>query len=117
MEAVTIHKLNDKLVVSLAPLPGFKKMGSCVIRDKEGKKSGSVAIYYTGPFFTDPEGGCFTTMQNGVLRLAKNYAVKTSLGVASTRLNLSLALRETHAKKQKGVGNVRMVQETEPAAS
>lgn len=95
MEGFTVHKLNEKLVVSLYVLPGFRKLGSCVVRDSEGKKSGQVEVFYAGDFFFAPHEALeFEAVQKAVLKLAKNHAVKTKLGVATTRLNLSVALRK-----------------------
>lgn len=98
MEGITVHKLNENLVVSIYPLPGFRNMGSCVIRDGEGKKSGQVNIHYAGEFFRELQGEEFEKVRKAVLKLAQNYAVKTKLGVASTRLTLSVALRDNLKK-------------------
>ncbi|MNX95614.1 hypothetical protein D3C86_1278970 [compost metagenome] len=98
MEGITVHKLNEKLVVSIYPLPGFRSMGSCVIRDGEGNKTGEVDIHYAGVFFKEHPGEEFEKVRKAVLKLAQNYAVKTRLGVASTRLNLTVALRDNMKK-------------------
>lgn len=103
MEGVTVHKLNKDLVVSITRLPGFKKMGSCVIRDSEGKKSGVVDVFYSGDYFEKSHNGDFHEVTKDVMRLAKNFALKTSKGVCSTRFNLTVALRERASRfKQSG---------------
>jgi hypothetical protein len=94
MEGVTVHKLSENLVVSVIPLPGFKILGTCVVRDENGDKSGLVTIYYVGDFFASTRPAVeFTKMHREVMRLAQNYAIKTKLGVATTRLNLASANR------------------------
>lgn len=95
MSSVSVHNLNDKVTVSLTALPGFRKMGTCVVRDEKGNKSGLVTIYYVGDLFQDPEDiSNFEPIRKTVLKLALNHAVKNKLGVATTRFNLTVALRE-----------------------
>ena len=95
MEAVTIHKLNDRLVVSLNELPGFRKLGSVVVKDEQGLKAGSVAVYFTGDYFDHRiEAGGFDKTRNQITRLVRNYAIKNEFGVSAGRLNLSVTLRE-----------------------
>lgn len=95
MEAVTIQKLNDKLVVSLTELPGFRKLGTVSVKDEQGMKSGSVAVYFVGDFFDHRiEEGGFDKARNQITKLVRNYAVKNEFGVATGRLNLSVTLRE-----------------------
>lgn len=103
MEGVTVHKLNENLVVSLYELPGFKQLGTCTVRDGSGDRSGAVTVYYVGNFFeasrpTDE----FSKMHRAVMRLAQNYAIKTKIGVATTRLNLARAIRPKEAKISRG---------------
>lgn len=99
MSSVSVHNLNDKVTVSLTALPGFRKMGTCVVRDEKGNKSGMVDIYYVGELFRDPEDTqTFEPIRKAVLKLALNYAVKHKLGVATTRFNLTVALREKAAR-------------------
>lgn len=94
MEGVTVHKLNENLVVSLYALPGFKTLGTCTVRDGSGERSGQVTVYYAGDFFTSPRPTeDFSKMHRAVMRLAQNYAIKTKIGVATTRLNLARAVR------------------------
>lgn len=101
MQGFSVHKLNEQLVVSLYPLPGFSKMGSCVVRDNTGTKSGLVTVYYTGSFFTQQESlADFEPVRKAVLKLAQNYAIKTGLGVATTRFNPTVALRERAERLQ-----------------
>jgi hypothetical protein len=74
-------------------------MGTCVVRDEKGNKSGLVNIYYVGELFQDPEDiSNFEPIRKTVLKLALNYAVKNKLGVATTRFNLTVALRERAAR-------------------
>lgn len=95
MEAVTIHKLNEKLVVSLAELPGFRKLGSVVVKDEQGMKSGAVAVYFAGDYFdTRLEEGTFDKTRGQITKLVRNYAIKNGYGVATGRMNLALTLRE-----------------------
>lgn len=95
MEAVTIHKLNEQLVVSLAELPGFRKLGSVVVKDEQGLKSGAVTVYFAGDYFDQPlEEGEFDKTRNQITKLVRNYAVKNGYGVSTGRVNLSLTLRE-----------------------
>lgn len=101
MEAVTVHKINPDLLVSLMKLPGFKKLGSCVIRDTNGEKSGLVEVFYAGDFFKKDKSEEFDKVKSSVLKLARNYAIKNNLGVASTRLNLSLALRSAQSDNKR----------------
>ena len=94
MEGVTVHKLNENLVVSLYELPGFKPLGTCTVRNKEGEWSGQVSVYYVGDFFTLPRTTEeFTKMHRAVMRLSQNYAIKTKIGIVTTRLNLARAVR------------------------
>ncbi|MNB61193.1 hypothetical protein D3C87_957930 [compost metagenome] len=95
MEAVTIHKLNDNLVVSLTELPGFRKLGAVVVKDEQGLKSGSVTVYFAGDYFdTQLEPGEFDTTRNQITKLVRNYAIKKEYGVSTGRFNLALTLRE-----------------------
>ncbi|MNI45763.1 hypothetical protein D3C76_25310 [compost metagenome] len=95
MEAVTVHKLNDKLVVSLTELSGFRKLGSVVVKDEQGLKAGSVTVYFTGTYFdTQIESGGFDKTRNQITKLVRNYAIKNNYGVATGRFNLALTLRE-----------------------
>lgn len=95
MEGITVHRLNPELVVSLYELPGFKKLGTVVVRDDEGRKSGLVTVYYVGSFFEKNQvTDAIVGVHDAVLRLARNFAVKARIGVAATRLNLSTAIRE-----------------------
>lgn len=97
MEAITIHKLNEQLVVSLAELPGFRKLGSVVVKDEQGLKSGAVTVYFAGDYFsTQLKEGEFDTTRNQITKLVRNYAVKNGYGVSTGRMNLSLTLRERH---------------------
>jgi len=95
MEGFTVHKVCDRLVVSLYPLPGFKTLGTCVARDKQGKTSGMIQVFYAGDFFIRRFDNVeLEVVRKAVLKLAQNFAVKTKQGVATTRLNFSTALRK-----------------------
>lgn len=95
MEAITIHKLNEKLIVSLAELPGFRKLGSVVVKDEQHLKSGAVIVYFAGDYFDHLlEEGDFDKTKNQITRLVRNYAVKNDFGVSTGRFNLSITLRE-----------------------
>lgn len=95
MEAVTIHKLNEKLVVSLIELPGFRKLGSVVVKDEQGLKAGAVTVYFAGDFFDNQlKEGEFDQTRNQITKLVRNYAVKNGYGVSTGRMNLALTLRE-----------------------
>jgi hypothetical protein len=97
MEALTIHKLNEELVVSLIELPGFRKLGTVTVKDEQGLKSGSVTVYFAGDYFsTQLKEGEFDKVRNQVTKLVRNYAVKNGYGVSTGRMNLSLTLRERH---------------------
>lgn len=95
MEGITVHKLNEKLVVSLYELPGFKRMGGCVIRGEDGKHAGNVNVYYAGSFFQSKlQPGERDKAVKAAMRLAQNFAVKQGIGRYATRLNLTSELRK-----------------------
>lgn len=95
MGPMTVHHLNENLVVSLRELPGFRKMGSVTINDENGMESGSVNVYYAGDYFNAvlPVGDFYKT-RNQITRLARNHAVKNDYGVSTGRFNLTISLRE-----------------------
>lgn len=95
MGPVTVHHLNENLVVSLHELPGFRKMGSVVVNDENGIESGSVAVYFTGDYFNQvlPVGDFYKT-RGQVTKLVRNHAIKNDYGVSTGRLNLTISLRE-----------------------
>ncbi len=87
-------------------------MGTCVVRDEKGNKSGLVNIYYVGDPFQDPEDiSNFEPIRKTVLKLALNHAVKNKLGVATTRFNLTVALRE-RASRFKPCGSPETARQT-----
>lgn len=95
MEGITVHKLNEKLVVSLYELPGFKRMGGCVIRGEDGTRTGNVNVYYAGSFFQSKlQPGDRDRAIKAAMRLAQNFAVKQGIGRYATRLNLTSELRK-----------------------
>lgn len=95
MEAITVHKLNDKLIVRLLELPGFRRLGAVVVRNEQGEKSGDVDVYFSGDYFDHQlEPGEFDKTRNQMTKLVRNYAIKNKLGVSTGRFNLSLTLRE-----------------------
>lgn len=95
MEAITIHKLNDKLIVSLIHLPGFRRLGSVVVKDEQHIKVGCVDVYFAGDYFDHQlEEGAFDRTRNQITKLVRNYAVKNDLGVSTGRLNLAITMRE-----------------------
>jgi len=95
MEGITVHKLNEKLVVSLYDLPGFKRMGGCVIRGEDGKRTGSVNVYYAGSFFQSKlQPGDRDKAIKATMRLAQNHAVRQGIGRYASRLNLTSELRK-----------------------
>jgi len=104
MEAITVHKLNENLVVTLRELPGFRKLGSVVVKDEQGLKSGAVAVYFAGDYFDNQlEPGAFEVTRNQITKLVRNYAVKNNYGVSTGRFNLSLTLRERSNAKLEAV--------------
>jgi len=107
MEGITVHQLNDKLVVSLYDLPGFRRMGTCVIRGEDGKRSGDVSVYYVGSFFqTTLEPGEMDKAVKATMRLAQNHAVKKGIGRFASRLNLATSIRTNGKQKRKPTGEV-----------
>lgn len=95
MEGITVHKLNEKLVVSLHELPGFKRMGGCVIRGEDGKRTGSVNVYYVGSFFQSKlQPGERDKAVKAAMKLAQNHAVRLGIGRYASRLNLTSELRK-----------------------
>lgn len=102
MEGITVHRLNDKLVVSLYDLPGFRRMGTCVIRGEDGKWSGDVAVYYVGPYFQSTlEPGEMNKVVKATMRLAQNYAVRKGIGRYASRLNLATSIRMNGKQQRK----------------
>ncbi len=95
MEAVTVHKLNDDLTVSLTELPGFRKLGSVVILDENKERADKVNVYYVGGFFGERlDSSSFSMMRAKVLKLTHNHMLRNKLGNSTGRLNLSLVIRE-----------------------
>lgn len=95
MGPVTVHHLNENLVVSLRELPGFRKMGAVIVNDEHGMESGSVAVYFAGDYFnkTLPEGHFYKT-RGQITRLVRNHAIKNDYGVSTGRFNLTISMRE-----------------------
>ena len=94
MRHVTVHEVNKQLVVSLVPLPGFYKMGSCCIYDEEDKAVGRVGLWYSGHFFRDPDQDLqwqqdYTEVMHRAIRLVTNHASKMGLGTVAKRFRLS----------------------------
>lgn len=118
MEGITVHQLNDGLVVSLYDLPGFKRMGKCVIRGEDGKRSGEVDVYYVGPYFqTTLEPGEMDKVVKATMRLAQNHAVRKGIGRFASRLNLATSIRTNDKQKRKLKGTVSHDQEKEAVAT
>lgn len=94
MESFTVHKINEELTVALQPLPGFRNLGSCVVRDQEGKRAGLIQVYFVGKYFNElRNAGDFNVVEKEIRTLAKNAAIKRDIGGQITRLNLSSVLR------------------------
>lgn len=102
MDAVTVHQVDERMTVSLTPLPGFRNMGCCVVRNEQGQRTGVIQVYFVGNYFHElKESGEFTKVENKIRTLARNRAVKMNLGTQVTRLTLSTNVRATLNKLTK----------------
>lgn len=94
MESVTVHRINEHLVVSLQELPGFSKLGSCMIRDENRAPIGKIVFYYTGECF---KNGTYrkhaVEIDNQLWRLARNRAIRNGSSDRVCRVAYSTKVR------------------------
>lgn len=93
MQAVTVHLVDEDLLISMKKLPGFKLLGTCSIRYKGDNQLEEV--YYSGEFFKQPRAKAdLRTVESQITKIAKNYATKRGIDGTVMRLNLSKHIRK-----------------------
>lgn len=92
METFAVHKVNDNLVVSMNKLPGFGKLGTCVLRYKGDNTL--IEVYYAGGYYKRHQGAkALKEVEDQITRLAKNYATKRGMEGTIVRLNYTSIIR------------------------
>jgi len=92
MEVFTVHKVDDNLVVSMNKLPGFGKLGTCVLRYKGDNTL--IDVYYAGGFYKRRMSAeAAKKVEDQITRLAKNYATKRGMEGTIVRINYTSIIR------------------------